>query len=199
MKEYTIVRRPAQLDWSKIPALQINERYDTPDSVDVKAEARLCYDDEAIYVHLQAVEKAISARFTGPLDEVSDDSCLEFFFSPMEGDTRYFNIEFNPNGAMFLGFGPNVDELTRLIQPEPVIVPKAEYTDDGWKVTYAVPHAFVRRFFPEYAPASGKSIRANCYKCCCLVEPAHFLAWCPVVTQRCAFHNPSRFGTMYFE
>ena len=129
MKEYTIVRRPEKLDWSQIPALQINELHNTP-PVDITAEARLCYDDEAIYVHLQAVEKNISAQYTGLLDEVSDDSCLEFFFCPMEGDSRYFNIESNPNGAMFLGFGPSVQELCRLIQEEPVIVPKAEYTED---------------------------------------------------------------------
>ena len=198
MKEYTICRRPQELDWSKIPALQIDERYNT-NPVDITAEARLCYDDEAIYVHLQAVEKNIHASFTGLLDEVSDDSCLEFFFCPMEGDIRYFNIEVNPNGAMFLGFGPNVQELVRLIQEEPCITPKAERTENGWKVTYAVPHSFVRRFFPEYSPAPGKSIRANCYKCGVLTNPVHFLCWCPVVEQRCAFHNPSRFGIMYFE
>lgn len=197
MKEYTIIPRPETLDWSQIPALQICELFDTP-PVDITAEARLCYDDQAIYVHLQTRETNISARYTGLLDEVSDDSCLEFFFCPMEGDSRYFNIEVNPNGALFLGFGPSVQELCRLIQVEPVIVPKAEYTQDGWKVTYAIPHAFVRRFFPAYAPAPGKSIRANCYKCCVLNEPEHYIAWCSVVPQRCAFHNPSRFGIMHF-
>lgn len=197
MKEYTIVRRPAQLNWEQIPALQINELHNTP-PVDITAEARLCYDNEALYVHLQAVEKNISAQYTGPLDEVSEDSCLEFFFCPMEGDSRYFNIEVNPNSAMYLGFGPSVQELVRLIQEEPILAPKSEYTNDGWKVTYAIPHAFVRRFFPEYSPAPGKSIRANCYKCGSLKEPRHYLCWCPVVPQKCAFHNPSRFGTMHF-
>ena len=197
MKEYTIVRRPENMDWSQVPALQIDERYQTP-PVDVTAEARICYDDEALYVHLQAVEKNISAQYTGLLDEVSEDSCLEFFFSPMPGDTRYFNIEVNPNSAMYLGFGPDVDGLVRLIQETPILAPKAEYTDDGWKVTYAIPHSFVRRFFPDYSPAPGKSIRANCYKCGVLTDPVHFMCWCPVVSQRCAFHNPSRFGTMYF-
>lgn len=198
MKEYTIVRRPPELDWDKVPALQINELYNTP-PVDITAEAKLCYDDEALYVHLQAVEKNISARYTGVLDEVSEDSCLEFFFSPIEGDTRYFNIEVNPNGAIYLGFGPNIQGLCRLIPEVPVITPKAEYTEDGWKVTYVIHHDFVRRFFPEYHPASGKSIRANCYKCGSLAEPTHDLCWCSVVPQRCAFHNPSRFGIMHFE
>ena len=198
MKEYTITRRPSQLDWDRIPALQIDELYQT-EPVDVKAAARLCYDDEALYIRLQAVEKNISAQYTGLLDEVSEDSCLEFFFCPMEGDTRYFNVEVNPNSAMYLGFGPDIDGLCRLIQEESTIAPKAEYTKDGWRVNLTIPHAFVRRFFPSYSPAPGKSIRANCYKCCALKEPVHYLCWCPVVPQRCAFHNPSRFGTMYFQ
>lgn len=197
MKEYIIVRRPQKLDWEQIPALQISEPYHTG-PVDITAEARLCYDDEALYVHLQAVEQNISAQYTGPLDEVSEDSCLEFFFSPMEGDTRYFNIEVNPNGAIYLGFGPHIQGLCRLIPENPVIIPKPEYTQDGWKVTYAVPHSFVRQFFPEYSPAPGKSIRANCYKCGSLKEPEHYLCWCSVVPQKCAFHNPSRFGIMHF-
>ena len=198
MKEYTILRRPQVLDWDQIPALQIDELYKT-ESTDVKAEARLCYDEEALYVRLRAVEKDISAQYTGALDEVSEDSCLEFFFSPMEGDTRYFNIEINPNSAMYLGFGPDISGLCRLIQEEATIAPKAEYTEDGWQVNLTIPHSFVRRFFPEYSPSSGKSIRANCYKCRSLIKPAHYLCWCPVVPQRCAFHNPSKFGTMYFE
>ena len=166
MKEYTIVRRPENLDWSQIPALQINELHNTP-PVDITAEARLCYDDEAIYVHLQAVEKNISAQYTGLLDEVSDDSCLEFFFCPMEGDSRYFNIESNPNGAMFLGFGPSVQELCRLIQEEPVIAPRASYTEDGWKVEsrrremLPSPVFWPREFHGLYGPWGHKETRLS--------------------------------------
>ncbi len=197
MKEYTIIRRPEVLDWSSIPALQIDELFSTA-PLDITAQARLCYDDQALYVHMQAVEKDIVANYTGLLDPVSDESCLEFFFSPREGDLRYFNIETNPNGALFLGFGPNVQELVRLIQPEPVIVPQTARTADGWQVSYAIPHSFVRRFFPEYAPVPGKSIRANCYKCGVVTPREHYMCWCPVVPQKSAFHNPSLFGTMYF-
>ena len=197
MREYTIARVTGKPDFSAIEPLQIDTLLWSPE-VPITASAKLCYDDAGIHVQLSAQEPNIRAEERGPLGFPCQDSCLEFFFCPMEGDDRYFNIESNPNGAMFLGFGPNVHELCRLIQEEPVIAPKAEYTEDGWKVSYSIPHSFVRRFFPDYAPAPGKSIRANCYKCCELKEPVHYLCWCPIVLQYCSFHNPSKFGTMYF-
>lgn len=198
MKEYTIVRRPSDLDWNVIPALEIDHWHKT-EPMAISAQAQLCYDNEALYVRLSAIEKNIKADFSGLLDEVSDDSCLEFFFSPIADDKRYFNIEVNPNGAMYLGFGPDVHRLMRLIPEEPAICPQITQTADGWVVEYSIPYTFIRLFFPEFSPAPGISIRANCFKCAGKGEPPHFLCWCPVPIQPCAFHNPDAFGTMYFQ
>lgn len=197
MKEYTITRCNGQPDWSTVPALQIDELYKTP-AVPITAQAQICYDDNALYIHMCAQEKNIRAEHTGPLDEVCEDSCLEFFFCPMPDDKRYFNIEMNPNGAMYLGFASSCDDLVRLICEQPVIEPVINRTETSWDVTYSLPFAFVRRFFPEFSPAPGGSIRANCYKCGEKTDPKHFLCWCPVVPRPCAFHNPDIFGNMYF-
>ncbi len=201
MREYTIVRRPEPFGWDAVPALSIDSKLNTPEDCPITAQAQLCYDDEALYVRLTAVEENIRAEYTGLLDEISEDSCLEFFFSPMgsTGDKRYFNLECNLNGAMYFGFGSNIATLMRLIHEDPCIEPKGQKTADGWEVSYAIPHEFVRRFFPEYAPVSGFSIRANCYKCGDLSPIKHYLSWNPVVKlPRASFHNPELFGTMYF-
>lgn len=197
MREYTIVRRPEQLDWSTVPALQIDQWMRT-EPMPVSAQAQLCYDDEALHIRLSAVEENIRAELFGKLDEICEDSCLEFFFCPIPGDRRYFNIECNLNGCLFLGFGPNVDELVRLIPENPSIVPQARRIEGGWETVYAIPYRFVRQFFPEFSPAPGGSIRANCYKCGDKTEKPHYLAWNPVSYQRCAFHNPDAFGIMHF-
>lgn len=197
MKEYTITRINGAPDWSTVPALQINELHNTP-PVDISAQAQVCYDDTALYVRLRAVEKNIRAELTGKLDEVCEDSCLEFFFSPIPGDSRYFNIEVNPNGAMFLGFASQVENLIRLIPEEAPIIPRPVRTADGWEVSYEIPYDFIRLFFPNFNPAPGGAIRANCYKCGELTDPKHFMCWCPVIRRPCAFHNPDKFGTMYF-
>ncbi len=198
MKEYTITRCNGTPNWESVPALQINELYQTP-PVDITAQAQLCYDDSALYVRLEAREKDVRATYNGLLDEVCEDSCLEFFLSPIPGDKRYFNIEMNPNGAMYFGFGSCCENLIRLIAQEcPVIVPSITHTETGWFVTYAIPFDFIRLFFPEFSPVPGNAVRANCYKCGEKTNPMHFMCWCPVTPGAHAFHNPDCFGTMYF-
>ena len=76
---------------------------------------RYCHDDEKIYVHQVAHEKNIRAELTDKLGSICTDSCMEFFFSPVPEDGRYFNIELNLNGAIFLGFGHGRADSIRLI------------------------------------------------------------------------------------
>lgn len=198
MKEYTISRCNGMPDWSSVPAVQINELYCTEPS-DITAQAQVCYDDNALYVRLSAKEEDIRAELFGPLEEVCEDSCLEFFFAPMAGDRRYMNLECNFNGAMYLGFGSGPSDLIRLVPEHPVIAPKPQKTEDGWEVVYTVPYSYIRQFFPEFAPCSGYTTRANFYKCADKTEPPHYLSWSPVVQQNWAFHNYDRFGTVHFE
>ncbi len=198
MNEYTITRIYEKPDWSKIPALSINNQH-WCQPVDITAEARLCYDEKALYVLLSAKEEHIRAENSGPLAPVYEDSCLEFFFSPMPGDLRYFNIEVNPNGSYYLGFGTNRHNTIRFIPKNPPIVPKPSRTQGGWQVEYSIPWEFVWRFFPEFSPESGKTIRANCYKCGdCTVVP-HYITWNPIVIAKEDFHCPDEFGLMIFE
>lgn len=194
MKEYTIVRRA---DWAQVPVLKM-ENCLRPSPADVTAQAQLCYDDTALYVRLQAKEQNIRKEHTDPLAEICEDSCLEFFLCPMEGDDRYFNLEFNPNGNVYLGFGANLPTLHRLIPETQFIFPQVTFTNDGWAIEYAIPHEFVRIFFPGYSPAPGKTVRANCYKCGDLTEIPHWLCWNPVPEELHTFHCPDHFGLMHF-
>ena len=66
-------------------------------------------------MRLRARERDIRAEYTGLTDMPCEDSCLEFFFSPRPGDSRYFNIEFNPNCCMYLGLCDGRDALVRLL------------------------------------------------------------------------------------
>ena len=113
MKRYTIARVSGKPDWSAIPALDIDEQLWRP-PVDIAAKAQIAWDDARLYVRLQAREAHIRAVHTGSLGMPCEDSCLEFFFSPTPGDPRYFNVEFNPNGALYLGFGDG-QAATRLL------------------------------------------------------------------------------------
>jgi len=198
MREYTIVRKGEELNWENVPSLNIDTLLWTKES-DIKAKARLCYDENAIYVHLSAIEKDIRAEHTLPTGMPCEDSCLEFFFSPYMGDERYFNIEFNPNCCMYLGMGTGVHNLVRMLPEAEPFHPSAKRTEDGWEVSYSVPLAFIRQFFPDFKLESGREMRANCFKCGDLTVNPHFFSWNPVTSETPAFHRPCDFGLMRFE
>lgn len=200
VKHYWIKKADREIDWSAVERLEIGCKYlDTP--TEIRAFAQICYNADGIQVHLWSENDEVRAEETGPLGSPCEDSCLEFFFSPMEGDLRYFNIEFNFNGCLFLGFGSGGSDLTRLIcdDAKELFSPNISRTDTGWEIFYTVPYHFIRRFFPDFTVKKGKTVRANCYKCADLTVPANYLSWSPVDPDRFTFHNPERFGLMEFE
>lgn len=114
MKEYVIEKTVGAPDWTKVPELQVDNVCWLSDA-GVRMEQQICHDDEKIYVHQVAREKNIRAELTDKLGSICTDSCMEFFFSPVPEDGRYFNIELNLNGAIFLGFGHGRADSIRLI------------------------------------------------------------------------------------
>lgn len=202
MKEANITRKTGSIDWNQIPLIAIDYLHNTP-GTEVEAFAQVCYDDQALYLRLSAKEAEIRAVEQGLLGMPCTDSCLEFFFSPMENDLRYFNLEFNPNKCLFLGFGSGIDDLVRLVISEEeqaqIFNPQVTYLPDGWEITYQIPYSFIRRFFPDFAVTSGKTIRANFYKCAEKTTAKHFLAWSPVTPKkRSSFHAPEEYGVLNF-
>ena len=200
MNYYRIKKVDKEIDWTHVETLEIGCRYfDTPK--DLRAFAQICYNDEGIQVHLRAENDDVRAVETGALGAPYEDSCLEFFFAPMEGDVRYFNIEFNSNCCLYLGFGRDRGDRTRLINDEgdETLAPRASLTTSGWEIYYTVPYTLIRRFFPDFEIANGKTMRANCFKCSDLTVPANYMSWSPVTTEDFTFHRHACFGMMEFE
>lgn len=199
MRTHIIPKKPAVLDWAQIPSVNIDHLLWTPE-VEISASAQICYDEEALYLRLSAKEAHIRAENTGLLDQPCEDSCLEFFFSPCAGDTRYFNVEFNPNCCNYLGIGTGIGDLVRLIPEQSnLLAPKAAQTADGWEITYQIPYSFIRGFFPDFHAESGKTMRANFYKCGDLTVQPHYLSWNMVTSETPAFHRTCDFGELTFE
>ena len=197
MKQYTITRIQGQPYWSAIPALQI-DCHNWVDPVDISAEAQICYDEKGLYLHMRAREKNIRAEHNKPQSMVCEDSCLEFFFRPDEHDPRYFNVEMNPLGCTYIGFGYGRGNNCRLApkQEEAMMQKTARRTDDGWEIFYTFPASFVNIFIPGFSLFPGKKIYANCYKCGDLTVQPHFLSWNPSTSPTPEFHRPADFGEM---
>lgn len=196
-RQYRIMRLRSQFPGEKIPELSVDNILWTPD-FGIRAYARLCFDEEALYVSLRAAEAQIRAEYVAPLSPVHRDSCLEFFFMP-EREDRYFNFEINPNGCLHIGYGHNRADrviLTRRDDREFFQI-RSERVADGWSVSYRIPLSFLRLFYPDFI-FSG-SLRANVYKCGDDTIHPHFLSWNPVTSTQPDFHRPENFGSMEFE
>lgn len=203
MNTYTITKVSGTPDWSAIPTLEIAQSYrKTLDEIPIRAWTQIAYNETALLVRQRALEPVLRKELTGLLDEICEDSCLEFFFCPIEEDERYFNIEYNPLCRRYLGFGSRMADLVRLIPEEDndEFCPQVTEFDGGWELTYQIPYHFIRRFFPDFDPAPGKAMRANCSKCGNLTQTPHWLTWNPIpcVNNKLTFHLPSAYGRMIF-
>ncbi len=200
MNNYNIVKVSGNPDWSKMETISIDNYYfDTPK--DISAFAQICYTDNEILVHLVSQESEIRAIETGLTGSPCDDSCLEFFFCPMDNDNRYFNIEFNSNGCLYLGIASNIHNLVRLIpnkEKYDIFTPQINIFDGGWEIYYSISFEFIRRFFPDFKVFSGKEIKANCSKVCEGSNPQQFLTWSKIIDTPFTYHQPQSFGCMKF-
>ena len=200
MKTAQLMRACEPVDWSKLPRIEIDAPIKESDSP-ATAYAQICATQEALLIHLSATEPEVRAVHTSPLAEVCEDSCLEFFFRPMENSMRYFNFEFNPNTCLFLGFGSSIDDLLRIVpeeaQKQSLFCPKVVRREDGWEIFYRVPYSFIRGFVPEFQMEAGKALYCNFYKCGDMLQQPHYLTWNPIMRQGpCRFHTPAEFGRL---
>lgn len=200
MISYKIKKMIGEPDWSSVETAEMSNRYkETPE--DVRAFAQLCYNEEGLKVHLFCENGELRAEETELLGEPSKDSCLEFFFSPMEDDKRYFNIEFNSVGCLYFGFGTYIGDLVRLLHRKrsAAFSPKINVGDNGWEIFYTIPFELIRLFFPNFEIKEGKTMRGNFYKCESATTPINLLSWSPVKVQPKMFHFSEYFGLFEFE
>lgn len=196
MRSYTVQKITGAPNWDAIAVMPMdNYLWEKP--VDVTAQTQICWDDTALYIRQVAMEANIRAEQEGPLALPWKDSCLELFIRPTEY-MRYFNFEMNPKCALCLGYGPNGPEFTRLIirNVDELFAPKARLIDGGWELTYRIPFAFVRRFFPEFEAAEGLVMHANAYKCGDDTARPHYLSWNYIDLEKPDFHCPEYFGEL---
>ncbi len=194
---YTITKVSGDFDWSTIPVIPIDKVLWTED-YGIRAEGRLCHDEDQLYVHLRAVEKEIRAVNTEPLSPVYEDSCLEFFFMP-EGSPNYFNFEINPNGCLGAGYGPEKTDRISIVRSDAAdyFDIQTDRTDDGWEVYYRIPLKYIRLFDPDFSFRGSMS--GNMYKCGNKTVNKHYLSWTKIDLDTPNFHCPEFFGKLIFE
>lgn len=200
-----------KMPWSEIPALPINQY--TGDKLEhmPKVQAKLAYDDTALYIIFHVEDRYVRATAQDYQDEVFKDSCVEFFFSPREDTIQgYFNFEVNCGGTVLFHHQhgrkfkdvpvseKNFDQVSIAHTMPKIVDPEIE-EPITWMVEYRLPIYILANYAQVDWPAPGVVWRANFYKCADDVSHPHWLTWSPMDLPTPDFHRPEFFGRLIFE
>ncbi len=176
-----------------------------------KAEVKIAYDDRYIYLMFRVADRYVRAVAPAHQDNVWEDSCVEFFFTPDSDLSRgYFNLEMNCGGTLLFHFQPGSGK-ERIVIPRhecnrirrwhslPRIVDPEIAEPVTWTVEYRLPMALLEKYCKVISPAPGVEWRANFYKCADKTSHPHWLTWSPVDFPKPNFHLPRAFGILEFE
>jgi len=197
--------------WTGIKSLQLTHYMgDKPEHFPL-TEAKIAYDDSAIYVIFRVKDKYVKAVHNKHQDPVYTDSCVEFFFSPDESSTDgYFNLEMNCGGTMLFHHqtAPRTNQThiaeadiqqVEVAHTMPGIVDPEIEEDTTWCVEYRIPFSVLGSYRDFPIPESGTNWRANLYKCADETSHPHWLTWAPIDLPGPDFHQPDFFGILEFQ
>lgn len=165
----------------------------------------IAYTNKEILLKYYITEEYFKAEKTETNQKVCEDSCVEFFVSPEE-DGIYYNLEFNGIGTCLLGTGTSretsvkaeptvISKIRRLssVGTNPVQERKGPFT---WTITIAIP--FEVFFHHKVKNLTGKSFKANFYKCGDKLTIPHYVTWNNIGTENPDYHQPEYFGLIKF-
>jgi len=178
-----------------------------------QTRARLLYDHECLYGIYDVKDRYVRCVHTGFQEQVSRDSCVEFFVQP-KPDRGYFNFEFNCGGALLCYYildptrvGDGFKEYSILTQEEcaqvrihhslPAVVEPELEEETGWRLEFCIPFSLLEKYVGALGAVPGREWRANLYKCGERTTHPHYAAWAPL--DRLDFHLPRCFGGITFE
>jgi hypothetical protein len=180
----------------------VNWPEEFPDRPDVKF--RIAHTGREILIKYYVTEDASRAVCEQDGHRPWEESCVEFFISPGAEDL-YYNLEMSCIGYGILHGGtpgqrgpvPGAVERVRRHPSMPRAAFGVRQGRATWSLTVAIP-VDVFTLSPV-APLSGRTLRANFYKCGDLLPRPHYLSWSEIDTPSPSFHQPGFFGYLFFE
>jgi len=197
--------------WKAIPSELIRNYMGKKPNHFPRAEVKIAYDDMAIYVMFRVEDRYVRSVAAEDQDNVWEDSCVEFFFTPdCDVSKGYFNLEMNCGGTILFHFqhGAGKDRIVipkrecdkmRRAHSLPRIIDPEIDKPITWTVEYWLPIALLEKYCKVTSPAPNVEWRANFYKCADNTSHPHWLTWSPVDYPKPNFHLPQFFGILEFE
>jgi hypothetical protein len=183
--------------WEYVPALPPFVLANAGGPAIQQTAARVCYDDDALYIRFDCQDRDIWANYTQRDDPIYDEEVVEVFIAPgSAAPARYYEFEVSPNGVLLDALIDNPtsrrsDLRVDLAWDCPSLRWRAERDDPAgrWWAALAIPWAAVG------LPAM--IWRANFYR---IERPRdgepEFSCWSPTYTVPADFHRPGYFGIL---
>ena len=197
-------------EWSDINSLTLENKIINNPSFIPKTEVKVMYNEEYIYVIFRVQDRYVRSVRTEINEAVSNDSCVEFFFSPEPtGRDGYFNLEVNAGGTPLIRFqkGDNIDRVLMDIEDIKSIeiahslpnVVEPEITEPTtWVIEYRISLKMLNKYYKITMPAKGVKWHANFYKIGNETSNPHYLVWNKIEDEDPHFHLPKYFGEIEF-
>lgn len=199
--------------WAAAGIAAVNSFHPRSSDHHPRTEARLLYDDDALYLFFMVRDRyvrAVAMDYQGP---TCKDSCVEFFVEPAPA-RGYFNFEFNCVGTTLLYFiedpapagnwfkkSTAVDatlfKQVRLFHGLRGPIAEEIASPLDWPIACRIPFSLFEHFLGPLPPRTGRSWRANFYKCGSQTSHPHWAAWSPI-GEELNFHQPAYFGELHF-
>jgi hypothetical protein len=217
---YTVykLKQPIKIDgdwrkypWRNIKSLDIKHFMGALPGFCPSVKAKLAYDKENIYVIFRVKDRYVSCiehNYNGP---VSNDSCVEFFFSPdMNLPERYFNLEVNCSGTPLMKYNIiprkeykflEIDDISKIeiAHSLPSNIDQEITQPVTWTIEYKIPFSLLFKFSNITLPKQGVFWKANFYKIAAKTSNPHWITWSFVNNPTPDFHLPQYFGTLQFK
>jgi hypothetical protein len=200
--------------WDRAEAAAVGHFHAAGSDHRPRAEARLLFDDRALYVLFEVDDRYVRAVAQGFQGPVYEDSCVELFIRPRPGK-GYFNVETNCGGTLLMYYIEDPRRTAdgfaryRRLQPRDVeglhifhSLPsrvEPEIADPlRWSVSYGLPLELLERYLGEPVRPGAGSWRGNFHKCGDRTSHPHWGSWSPI-GEDLNFHQPERFGELDFD
>ena len=168
---------------------------------------KIAHNGDEIFLQFKVVERGVRGTFEYDFgSEPWTDSCVEFFMTPDPAKPDYYNVEMTCIGHGTFACGPDRghrhnfdDSVINRIRRVASLGSKRLVRQGGrqcWSLTLAIPFDI---YGLDGAVVSGKTLRANFYKCGDNMPTPHFVSWSPIGCPQPDFHRPEYFGELVFE
>jgi hypothetical protein len=196
--------------WKNVNYISISNFMGCIPSFHPITKAKVLYDDNNLYVIYQVNDCYVSCTEKSWNGPVSNDACVEFFFSPNNKlPEEYFNLEVNANGIPLMRY--NIVPRTQFTTLEPTQINEIEFAHSlpsfidqeitepvTWTLEYRIPFILLEKFSCVSRPKPGIDWRANFYKTAAKGSNPHWITWSPIDSERPDFHLPQFFGMLRF-